>query len=467
MTNKCYISLFGILLYAFVSANVSIAAAPVNDLCGGAITIAVDGTCTTGQTTVSANKESFGSCVTGDLSVWYSLTLTGANNYIDIVIQNETMGGDIEFFLTSQTCGSITEGFFQCGDPASTYTFNNLTPATTYLLQVSNATGDQGGFDICVTQGEIPGSSKPPNQPEQNCDGALTLCTSSTNETNSYQGFGTSQELSGTCLAGNETNSVWYTFTVQDISAGTVLDLTIPNTDLYDFALYDITSIGCGGIAGQNPVTQNPVRCNWATVNGPKSLLTSSTSTTLPPLTEGTMGSPTMDGLNDVYVGQTFALIIDNWYQYDNGYTLTFTGTAKIYDDVAPTLSSVTTSCTANTITLTIDEDIDCSTIAQADFVLTNTTTSTDYTGNITGVVGTGCGTITNQLIFTHDGTLTSGVYQFSMVANPGLADNCTNIISNAQTFNFNYLADLTLTSTPATLRCRSASHCCAASDAA
>ena len=454
MTNKHYISLVGILFFALASTNLSIAAAPPNDLCGGAIAIAVNGTCTTGQTTVDANQESFGSCVTGNMSVWYSLTLTGANNYIDVVLQNETMIGDVEFFLTEQTCGSISEGFFQCGDPTVTYTFNNLTTGATYLLMVSNATGDQGGFDICVTEGEIPGSSKPPDQPEQNCDGALTLCTSSTNEINSYQGFGTSQELSGTCLAGDETNSVWYVFTVQDVSAGTVLglDLTIPSTDLYDFALYDITTIGCGGIAGQNPTTQNPVRCNWATVNGPKSLLTSSTSPTLPPLQEGTMGSPTMNGLNDVYVGQTFALIIDNWFQYDNGYTLAFTGTAKIYDDIAPTLASVTSSCTANTITLTISEQIDCSTIVQADFVLTNTTTSTDYTTNITSAVGVGCGTNTDQILFTHDGTLTSGVYQFSMVAVPGLADNCNNVITNTQTFTFNYLADLTLAATPTTL---------------
>ncbi|MBL4656926.1 MAG: hypothetical protein JKX73_02920 [Flavobacteriales bacterium] len=157
-----------------------------------------------------------------------------------------------------------------------------------------------------------------------------------------------------------------------------------------------------------------------------------------------------MNGLNDVYVGQTFALVIDNWFQYDNGYTLTFTGTAKIYDDIAPTFSIAAPSCGSNTITITMDELIDCSTLVMAEFILTNTGTSTPYTSDITSVV---CGSSDDQIIVTYTAAaLPSGPYEFSFVANPSLADDCGNVISNTQTVTFNYQGALTLTPSVATL---------------
>ncbi|MBL4625921.1 MAG: hypothetical protein JKY42_12395, partial [Flavobacteriales bacterium] len=420
-----------------------------HDVCGGAIAVTVDGVCLTGQTTSGfAAEEAALVCATLQHSVWYSFTLTGTNNYVDITFQNETMGGDVELFLTEQACGSITQGWVQCGDPALTFTFGTggyppLTPGATYLLEISNATGDEGAFDICITENEMPGASLT-NQPEQDCAGAINLCVSSTNEINSYGGIGTTQEISSTCLASNETNSVWYTFTVQDISGGTTLglDLDIPATDLYDFALYDITTIGCAGVP-----TATPVRCNWATVNGPKALSApSAVSTTLPALSEGTMGSAIMPGLSDVYVGQTFALIIDNWYGYDNGYGFDFTGTAAIYDQTAPSFSSVS-DCGTTKIYITMSENILCSSIAQGEFQLSLTDGGgANHTSDITAASGVSCGTTTNIIEITYTaGSLPTGNYEIKALLG-NLEDGCGNKIAQFGTITFQHLAAIDIT---------------------
>ena len=63
----------------------------------------------------------------------------------------------------------------------------------------------------------------PPNQPEQDCISALPVCQNMFTQPNSYVGEGVDDdEIDGTnsCLAGGETNGVWYIFTVQ--AAGNV-----------------------------------------------------------------------------------------------------------------------------------------------------------------------------------------------------------------------------------------------------
>ena len=50
--------------------------------------------------------------------------------------------------------------------------------------------------------------------PEQDCDNAIPVCQQSYTQTTSYTGDGTIQEVNGTCLSTQETNSVWYVFTV-------------------------------------------------------------------------------------------------------------------------------------------------------------------------------------------------------------------------------------------------------------
>ncbi len=353
-------------------------AAPGNDDECSATNLSTSG-CVTGQTTVDATTDVTGGCASlTSLTVWYEFTLTGTNNFIDISFANETMGAEVELILMTGPCGSLSGVNIQCGDPASTtFNFSGLTAGTQYFLQVGNESGQQGGFDICAAEGEtLPGII---TGPEQDCDNAINICSSSYTEINSYTGSGSSQELSGSCLLGNETNSVWYVFTVQDISGGNDLEFEIQTAADYDFALYDITSICCAGIP-----SAAPVRCNFSGTLG-NTGLTSGSATTLPALAEAGGGSNVMANLNDVAVGQTFALVVDNWSGDNNGYTIDFSNSqATLFDGTTPSLSLVD-DCSDNTFTVTIDEDILCSSIGAGEFTLTNTATATDYTGNITG----------------------------------------------------------------------------------
>lgn len=129
--------------------------------------------------------------------------------------------------------------------------------------------------------------------PEQDCDNAIPVCQQSYTQNTSYTGSGTIQEVNGTCLSSQETNSVWYVFTVQNSGTFTFM---LNTANDYDFALYDITTIGCTGVP-----SATPVRCNYSATYG-------STGLTLPAaggnLSYNASQAPTMAGLN-VNAGQT------------------------------------------------------------------------------------------------------------------------------------------------------------------
>lgn len=211
---------------------------------------------------------------------------------------------------------------------------------------------------------------------------------------------------------------------------------------------------GCSNIPGSTPVL-----CNYSGTYG-------STGTTLPvdatiPRSLGAGGLPTMPGI-PVIAGNSYVLIVNNYSADVNGYTLTFnvtSGTASIVDRPPlygeyPYMTSATSSCSANTITTTMNENINCLSIRQSDYTLTNTTTGQNFTSAITQVTGVGCsgGDLTNQITLTHDGTLTTGVYQIFINSGAMLADKCGNLIQPGGTVTFNYLAPLTLTATPSTI---------------
>jgi hypothetical protein len=417
-----------------------------------AITVPVDGTCLTGQTNISSTPDYYGGCVpAGDNSVWYKFTITGSNNMINITFtvpgslggNSLGQGGVVDVFLFEGTCKNPSGVKTICDLASAAFTFESLS-AGTYYLQVSTPAGMEGNFNICATQSIAPIGSI--TGPEQDCSGAIPICQSSYSFTGSYLGHGASQELSSTssCLLGKETNSVWYIFTVQ--TSGT-FGFNIVTLKDYDFALYDITTTGCSGIP-----TATPVRCNFSDDFG-NTGLTLPPSATIP-LSIAATGLPTMPGL-DVTVGSTYVLIVDNWTGDNNGFDINFLGTASIYDNILPTMTTIVPSCTDNTIMLTMSEDIKCLSVQQSDFQLI-LLPSTDVTSKITQITGYNCpvtnGAMTSQIQITTDGTLVTGQYQLVINPDPSLADKCDNIILAGSTINFNYLAAITLLATPTSI---------------
>ncbi len=279
--------------------------------------------------------------------------------------------------------------------------------------------------------------------PEQNCNNAIPVCRQSYTQTSSYTGFGSVQEVPATtCLLTQETNSVWYIFTVQNTGTFTFL-LNTPND--YDFALYDITTIGCTGVP-----SATPIRCNFSATYG-------NTGLTLPAsggnISYNASQVPTMPGIN-VTAGQTFALIIDNFSANANGYTLTFGGTAQIFDNIPPVFSGLTVPCNGNSFNINFSEPVICSSIANngSDFIITGPgAINVPVTGAIGNLCSGGAANANFATVSFNNVGLPSGTYTVSITNGSDgntIVDKCNNLMTIPQTVTFQYLAPITISAT-------------------
>lgn len=438
-------------------------AAPTNDAICSATSLPIDGTCLQDETNSQSGADIFGGCIlNGSTSVFYTFTLTGTNDMLSISIDDFDIGDEgrqIYFMLLEGLCTSPTSISTECTSvPASTSSialdYFNLTAGTTYYLMIASqpGVGNQiNNFDICTTEAIAPPLI---TGPEQDCDGAIPVCDYTYTQANSYTGYGNEQELvvGSTCLYGGESNSVWYVFTPQ--TTGDMAFIIATAKD-YDWALYDLTDIG----GCDNVPSSTPVLCNYSGTLG-------NTGTTIPtnatvPRSEDDLGVPTMDGI-PVTAGNDYALLINNYTSDANGYTLTFdisAGTADIADNPPatgsyPTMQSAASDCDANTIIVSMSEYVNCFSIGQSDFLLTNTTTSTSYTAAITFISGTNCssGDLTNEISINHDGSLPTGQYEIEVNTGATIADKCGNIIQASGTVSFNYITDITVSASASTL---------------
>jgi Secretion system C-terminal sorting domain/PKD domain len=264
--------------------------------------------------------------------------------------------------------------------------------------------------------------------PEQDCGNAIAVCNNSYQQNSSYEGGGNVVDFAPgtTCLSTGETNSVWYTFTVNQSGTFT---FTINTQNDYDFALYDLTNSDCSQIPNLTPV-----RCNYSATQG-------STGLTLPTaggnISNSASGSPFMPGI-DVVAGQRFALIINNYTANANGYSVNFGGanggggTAAIFDNVPPRIISTAASCTGNTITVTLSEPVLCSSVNNSNFTISALSGGSPAT--ITSIVGVGCGAGNNtctQVQVTYSGGTANGNYALVATGNAAnaLRDACGNTL--------------------------------------
>ena len=283
-----------------------------------AVTLPLDGSCVSEPLgTTTANPDYYGGCInSNNPTVFYTFTLSsGAVNTVDITFTNTGGGGtEVELFLFNGTCDAPSGITATCEALTNTFTFYDLDFGITYYLMVStNPGGNTITYDICSQEYFGSGTR---TGPEQDCDGAIPICDDTYTETISYTGFWNTQEIptGSTCLFGGENNSVWYVITPQ--SPGD-LYFTITTAKDYDFALYDITTIGCAGIP-----SATPIRCNYSATAGPTGLtLPNGAAPKTPAISVGAMGSPTMEGV-EVVVGDVFVLIVDNWTGDNNGFIL-------------------------------------------------------------------------------------------------------------------------------------------------
>jgi len=218
----------------------------------------------------------------------------------------------------------------------------------------------------------------------QDCYGAIPVCQNIYTENKVPDGIGAFQEASrfDGCVP-IDSNSIWYTFTVN--RSGRFGFLITPNNiyDDYDWALFEITNINCDDIvnnssrvvscnnAGDNFDFQ-PLRCN-----GPTGA-TGATNFTMMNAGCDYNQSPFND-LVSVQEGNIYVLQIVNWTRSPNGYTIDFSlGDAGIFDEEPPMASNNSNNyiCTqsgegVSSIPIKFNENIKCNTINENNFIIT------------------------------------------------------------------------------------------------
>lgn len=258
--------------------------------------------------------------------------------------------------------------------------------------------------------------------PEQDCNGAISVCQYIYYTAISYSGVGNSDEIPGgsSCLFSNEKNSVWYTFSTS--SSGNLAFNITPNTltDDYDFALYDITGSNCSGISSGAIL---PVRCNYSAAGGVTGLSNS--------------GGANQDLILATTPGKTYVLIISNYSSTQSGYTIDFSpGTASIFDNVSPTIQSVVAPCGSSSITVNTSEQVTCNSIAAngSDFTLSGP--GGPYT--VSSAMGINCGINSGQLTLSISPVLTgAGPWTLAIVSGSDgntLMDGCGNPMATSST---------------------------------
>lgn len=275
------------------------------------------------------------------------------------------------------------------------------------------------------------GIQRIPAQTISDCSGAVFLCGDLYTETEATLNTGDIYEYTGACNASLEQSSLWYTFTVQENGLLSFIIDPLNPMDDYDWGLFDITTGGCEGIG--TPILSPEVGCNSFGLappepNGPTGI-SSANGGTGNSNGPGNLNGPAFNADLPVQAGETYALVVMNWTNSLEGYTIDFgQSTASLYDEVPPAPDSCLTDCELQLYTVTLDESVLLSTVEPGDFELEGPTgelytfssaTALDLTGNLASVFEL-------QL----DGTIvTSGVYQLRLTDDAnGIEDPCGNI---------------------------------------
>lgn len=314
-TNKAWKAI-AILIVFQLWASRTMAQAPANDECSGAImlTPASNANCVSSVTGSGLNatmSSHIPSCSFGaSKDLWYSFTATATTHKVQLsnVLPANPAASTYYYFLTfyGGSCTGLAEmacsGFNKpAGSPsAGSLTVSGLSIGQTYYIQVAggnaydnsfNTISNSIAFDLCV-------STPPPPPANDACNGAITLvpsndlaCTapvagSTLDATTSYP--------TPSCYFG-VANDVWYSFTATATAHRVQLSNVVPkNPDAlhYDYFL-TVYSGNCGSLT--------EMACNYAQVTG---------------------NAPSFKNLtaSGLTIGQTYYVRVTSGAGYDNAF---------------------------------------------------------------------------------------------------------------------------------------------------
>ncbi len=355
------------LSFLFLSSGLS--AQPANDLCSNAIQLTdLDSWCSAkaAYTNSGATLDPFiqPTCfpdVTHD--VWFSFVAQATDLAVTVVGSTSGQippGGTMEnpqFVIYSGNCtGGFTE--LQCASDgfgtgvAETFA-GPLQVGQTYYIRVDARNGGTGTFQLCINNfNAVP-------SPSGDCPTGPILCDKSSFTVGNLVGTGLlNNEIDPGICIGSEFASAWYRWTCKD--PGTLTFTITPNnpSDDIDFAVFELP----GGI--DDCANKVKVRCeaagenvgqpfsNWEPCTGATGLSNSETDTD-----EFPGCAPGQNNFVSALVmeaGKSYALIINNFSNTGNGFTIDFGGSGTFQGPEADfTTAPPLTACTNQDIIFT------------------------------------------------------------------------------------------------------------------
>ncbi|MBK9018270.1 MAG: gliding motility-associated C-terminal domain-containing protein [Saprospiraceae bacterium] len=352
---------------AFLCCANSLFAQPANNECANATPLTnLNNWCSAaaGFTNVGATLSNVinPSCFpSGNADVWF--TFVAQANTVNIRVIGATAGNippggslqEPQFALYSGNCTALT--LVQCASDAFgtnvAETFAGpLTIGQTYFIRVDARDNNTGTFKLCINNyNAVPELSS-------DCFSAVILCDKSPFSVELAVGEGSDpNEVEPTACINSEIASSWYRWTCKD--AGTLAFTITPNnsSDDIDFAVYELP----GGI--NDCENKEIVRCEAAgeNVGSPFSeweICTGSTGLSLneSDVTEVPgcpLGQNNFVAALDMVVGKSYALVINNFSESGNGFSIEFGGTGTFLGPDADFTVAPQTICQGSTITFT------------------------------------------------------------------------------------------------------------------
>ena len=323
---------FCLLLLGILNPN-SLFAQPSNDECNTAINIEdLDNFCSSAAafTNVDATPTQWqgDNTLSADGNdVWFQFTAIASN--INLTIRGNGATGSLTRPEVELLSGTNCDGEFIIlrSVPATNTSVvelnrGGLIPGVTYYFRVQGLNERTGTFQVCAN------NFFPPQSPGSDIEVASTLCNKSSFVIEQIEGAGEdNDEAAGTCLDGgffgdpSEQSSTWFTWTAaNDGTLEFVLDPINPTDDL-DFVVYELPN----GI--NNGTDKQSLRCMASSCEGPTGLSESSND-----FGEDLGCEPEEDGFIkalDMREGVAYGLLINNFSESGNGFTITFGGTGE------------------------------------------------------------------------------------------------------------------------------------------
>ncbi len=254
--------------------------------------------------------------------------------------------GNCSIGLTIEAC--ISDNF---GDNIVETFAGPLTIGQTYYIRVDGRNGDTGTFQLCVNNFNAVAD------PDGDCPTGVILCDKSSFTVESLVGTGNdNNEFDQNICIQTEFASAWYRWTCKEAGTLTfVITPTNPSDDI-DFALFELPN-GVDDCSNKNKLRCEAAGENvsqpfstWEICTGPTGLQTDETDSDEFPGCNG--GNNNFVAPINMIVGVSYALIINNFSNTGNGFTIEFGGTGTFQGPTADfTSEPPLTACQSEVIT--------------------------------------------------------------------------------------------------------------------